>query len=85
MADKIPFDEDVLTLVMGLEGPGEPGQHGRKHAPMPEMDAVDLVTSIRDMCEEFLKKAGKGPEPEPKPGKDQEKPEGEPAMEEEEK
>ena len=78
MAKELPFDDDVMTLIMGLEGPGEPGQHGRKNVPAPEMDAVDLATQIRDLCEEFLKKAGKGSEKpaEEKPSdKPKEKPE----------
>lgn len=61
MAKELPFDDDVMTLIMGLGGPEEPGQHGRRTVPAPEMDAVDTVTQIRDLCEEFLKKAGKQP------------------------
>lgn len=59
MAKQIPFDEDVLTMIMGVGGPEEPGQHGRTNAPMPTSDAIDLVTSIRDMCDDWLKKVGK--------------------------
>ena len=85
MADKIPFDDDVMTLIMGLGGPEEPGQHGRKHVPMPGADAIDLVTQIRDLCEDFLKKADKGPEEKPekmeKPAKE-EAPKEEPMEEE---
>lgn len=62
MADKIPFDEDVMTLIMGLGGPDKPGQHGRTMVPAPEQKAIDLVTEIRDMCEEFLRSAEKGDE-----------------------
>lgn len=62
MAKEMPFDDDVMTLIMGLGGPEEPGQHGRTSAPMPGKDAVDVITEIRDLCEEFLAKAGKGPE-----------------------
>ena len=36
MADKIPFDEDTMTLIMGLGGPEKPGQHGRTMIPAPE-------------------------------------------------
>lgn len=59
MSKEIPFDEDVMTLIMGLEGPEEPGQHGRKTIPAPQMDAIDLATQIRDLCEDFLQSAGK--------------------------
>lgn len=64
MAKEIPFDDDVMTMIMGVGGPEEPGQHGRTHAPMPTNDAVKLVTDIRDMCDEFLSKAGKEDEKE---------------------
>jgi hypothetical protein len=59
MADKLPFDEKTMTLIMGLGGPEEPGQHGRKTIPAPENDAIDVITQIRDLCEDFLKVAGK--------------------------
>ena len=59
MAKNIPFDDDVMTMIMGIGGPDEPGQHGRTNAPMPTNDAIKLVTDIRDMCDEFLQKAGK--------------------------
>lgn len=67
MNKEIPFDDDVMTLIMGLGGPEEPGQHGRKNVPMPEKDTVDLITQIRDLCEEFLQKCGKGKGEEEKP------------------
>lgn len=72
MAKELPFDDDVMTLIMGLEGPEEPGQHGRKMIPAPQKDAIDLVTEIRDLCEEFLMTAGKKEE---KPEEKEEKPE----------
>ena len=72
MADKLPFDEDVMTLIMGLGGPEEPGQHGRTQAPMPEKKAIDIITEIRDLCEEFLQMADKGEEKPEKPGKEEE-------------
>lgn len=56
---ELPFDEDVMTLIMGLEGPEEPGQHGRKMVPAPQQDAIDFATQIRDLCEEFLRSVGK--------------------------
>jgi hypothetical protein len=59
MADRIPFDEDTMTLIMGLGDPEKPGQHGRTMVPAPEQKAIDLVTEIRDMCEEFLRSAEK--------------------------
>lgn len=64
MAKKIPFDDDVMTMIMGVGGPEEPGQHGRTNAPMPTNDAIKLVTDIRDMCDDFLSKAGKEDEKE---------------------
>lgn len=57
--EEIPFDDDMMTLIMGLGGPEEPGQHGRTKAPMPEKQAIDVITEIRDLCEDFLAKAGK--------------------------
>lgn len=75
MSKEMPFDEDIMTLIMGVS-PEEPGQHGRLSKPAPKGDAIELVTQIRDMCEDFLGKCGKGdgedrPEgkPEGKPGK----------------
>ena len=63
MANKdLPFDDDVMTLIMGLGGPEEPGQHGRRSEPMPDKDTVELITNIRDMCDDFLKKLGKSPD-----------------------
>jgi hypothetical protein len=62
MAEKLPFDDDVMTLIMGLGGPDKPGQHGRTIAPAPENKAIDVITQIRDLCEEFLQTADKGEE-----------------------
>lgn len=62
MAKNIPFDEDTMTLIMGLGGPEKPGQHGRTMIPAPEQQAIDLITEIRDMCEEYLRSAEKGDE-----------------------
>ena len=59
MADKIPFDEDTMTLIMGLGGPDKPGQHGRTMVPASEQKAIDVITQIRDLCEDFLKSAEK--------------------------
>ena len=67
MAKSIPFDDDVMTLIMGLGGPEKPGQHGRTIAEAPGKDAVDIITQIRDLCEEFLLKVDKGDEEEEKP------------------
>lgn len=65
---KLPFDEDVLTLIMGVE-PETPGMHGRVNTPMPTKDAVGIITQIKDLCEEFLSKCDKGDDMEEKPGK----------------
>lgn len=62
MANKLPFDEDTMTLIMGLGDPEKPGQHGRTMIPAPEQRAIDLITEIRDMCEEYLRSAEKGDE-----------------------
>lgn len=59
MAKEIPFDEDVMTLIMGVGDPEKPGQHGRKMVPAPEQDAIDVITQIRDLCEDYLKSASK--------------------------
>lgn len=68
MADRIPFDEDTMTLIMGLGGPEKPGQHGRSMVPAPENKAIDIITQIRDLCEDFLATAGKEDEHEEKEG-----------------
>ena len=74
MPKELPFDEDVLTLIMGIEPegpndrprPGKPGQHGRTNVPAPDKDAIGIISQIKDLCEEFLMNAGKGKEEEPK-------------------
>jgi hypothetical protein len=63
MADRIPFDEDTMTLIMGLGGPEKPGQHGRTMIPAPENKAIDIITQIRDLCEDFLQTADKEEKP----------------------
>lgn len=55
----MPFGDDVMTIILGLEDPCEPGMHGPMKAPCPTDDAVGLVTKIRDMCDEWLRSAGK--------------------------
>ena len=76
MADKIPFDEDTMTLIMGLGGPDKPGQHGRTMIPAPEQTAIDLITQIRDLCVDYLQSAGKEDEDEEKePSEEMEEPE----------
>lgn len=54
-----PFSDDVITLIMGLGDPCEPGMHGPMEEPCPSDDAVGLVTKIRDMCDEWLRSSGK--------------------------
>lgn len=76
MAERIPFDEDTMTLIMGLGGPEKPGQHGRTMIPAPEQTAVDLITQIRDLCEEYLQSADKEEKREEKePSEEMEEPE----------
>lgn len=76
MAEKIPFDEDTMTLIMGLGGPEKPGQHGRTMIPAPEQTAVDLITQIRDLCEKYLQSADKEEKREEKePSEEMEEPE----------
>ena len=76
MADKIPFDEDTMTLIMGLGGPDKPGQHGRTMVPAPEQTAIDLITQIRDLCVDYLQSAGKEDEDEEnEPSEEMEEPE----------
>ena len=76
MAEKIPFDEDTMTLIMGLGGPEKPGQHGRTMIPAPEQTAVDLITQIRDLCEGYLQSADKEEKREEKePSEEMEEPE----------
>jgi len=76
MAGKQPFDDDMMTLIMGIE-PDEPGQHGRTKVPSPDKDAVGIITQIKDLCEEFLMRAGKesdGEEQEKRPASETKKP-----------
>lgn len=75
MASKIPFDEDAMTLIMGLGGPEKPGQHGRTLVPAPDQKAIDVITQIRDICEDFLRSADKGTENEKEDGEKPEEPE----------
>lgn len=58
MGMQAPFGEDIMTIIMGID-PCEPGMHGPLKEPCPSDDAVGLVTKIRDMCEEWLRSAGK--------------------------
>ncbi len=69
MANKIPFDEDMMTLIMGVGGPETPGQHGRTNAPMPTKDALSVMMEIRDLCDEFIEKCGKDPDEDERPMK----------------
>lgn len=55
----MPFSDDVITLIMGLGDPCEPGMHGPMKEPCPTDDAIGLVCKIRDMCDEWLRSAGK--------------------------
>ncbi|MCR4870345.1 MAG: hypothetical protein K5859_03485 [Atopobiaceae bacterium] len=52
--------DDVMTIILGVGDPCEPGMHGPLEEPCPTEDAVGLVTKIRDMCDEWLRSAGKG-------------------------
>ena len=67
--------KEAEDLIMGLGGPEKPGQHGRTIAEAPGKDAVDIITQIRDLCEEFLLKVDKGDEEEEKPGEKETAPE----------
>lgn len=58
MGMQAPFGEDIMTIIMGID-PCEPGMHGPLKEPCPSDDAVGLVTKIRDMCDEWLRSAGK--------------------------
>jgi len=59
---KTPMGEDFLTIIMGLDDPCEPGMHGPLKEPCPTSDAIELVTKIRDMCDEWLRSADKEPD-----------------------
>ena len=61
----MPMGEDFITIIMGLDDPCEPGMHGPMKEPCPTSDAVGLVTKIRDMCDEWLRSAGKNGGDEP--------------------
>lgn len=53
MGSEMPFDKDIMTLFMGLK-PDEPGQHGTLEVPVPTEQAIDTITKIRDLCDQFL-------------------------------
>ena len=57
--NNIPFNEDVMTIILGLGDPGEPGMHGHVDSPAPDMDVIGFITKIRDMCDDYLMKCGK--------------------------
>lgn len=57
MSKEIPFDEDVMTLIMGIK-PDEPGQHGRTTVPVPTKDAVGVIMQIKKLCADFLEACG---------------------------
>lgn len=61
-----PFDEDIMTLFMGIE-PEEPGQHGRTQVPAPDEDAIGTLVEIKDIIEKFLLAIGKGKDNADKP------------------
>ena len=58
MTSEMPFSEDMMTIIMGIQ-PDAPGQHGRVSMPMPTQDAISTITKIKDLCEEFLMSCGK--------------------------
>jgi len=58
MGMEMPFGDEVMTIIMGID-PSEPGMHGPMERPCPTDDAVELVCKIRDMCDEWLRSAGK--------------------------
>jgi len=70
----MPIGEDVLTIIMGLDDPCEPGMHGKVCEPGPSDDAVGLVTKIRDMCDKWLRSAGKAEGSVEKPDSEQSTP-----------
>ena len=55
----MPFDDNAMTIILGLGDPMEPGMHGPMETPMPDKSAIDLITEIRDMCDKWLMKCGK--------------------------
>lgn len=56
----MPFGDDVMTIIMGID-PSDPGMHGPMREACPENDdAIAFVCKLRDMCDEFLRSAGKG-------------------------
>ncbi len=72
MGMQAPFGEDIMTIIMGID-PCEPGMHGPLKEPCPSDDAIGLVTKIRDMCDEWLRSAGKA-EGQSEPDKNKEEP-----------
>lgn len=75
MGMDMPFGDEVMTIIMGID-PSEPGMHGPMKEPCPSDDAVGLVCKIRDMCDEWLRSAGKGDDSDTKPQTDGDNAEG---------
>jgi hypothetical protein len=63
----IPFGDEVMTIIMGIEDPAAPGQHGPCRMPEMDPEAVNVLTKIRDLCDEYLMGAGKTPADDGKP------------------
>ena len=55
----MPFDDNAMTIILGLGDSMEPGMHGEMKSPLPDKSAIDLISSIKDMCEDWLMKCGK--------------------------
>ena len=56
--NEIPFDESTMTIILGLGDPEAPGMHGPMECKN-DKKAIDLITQIRDMCDDYLMKCGK--------------------------
>lgn len=55
----IPFDENTMTIIMGLGDPMAPGQHGPLEDHTADTGAIDLIIKIKEMCCDYLMKCGK--------------------------
>lgn len=57
-----PFDDQAITIIMGLDDPMKPGMHGPMKAPAPSDDAVQTIMKIKELCCKFLEGACAGEE-----------------------
>lgn len=52
--------ENFMMLFSGLGNPEKPGMHGKEKAMgLPHESCCEFIATLRDMCDDFLREAGK--------------------------